>query len=234
MEDRLRNLVVDRLFPRFCAACNKEGSLWCASCEQIWSFRPLEQACGFCHREGSSTTCHPCRSSTFLDGLITFGPYANPVIRTMLRSWKYVGDRSAEPILQQWLFRSADRLHPPMDPFFVVPIPLHVKRERTRGFNQAHVLAHWIEQMYGLPVLPVLERSIHTESQALVTGRDRRLGELDSVFSLNPHFVEDGVPNHILLCDDVFTSGATMDAAAERLKQAGAKNVWGFVIAKGR
>ena len=205
----------------------------CAPCQTSWSLRPLEPACAFCRKTGSNVTCHACRSSTFLDGLIAFGPYANPVVRTMLRSWKYIGDRSAEPMLQQWLFRDADRLHPPLHPFFVVPIPLHEKRERERGFNQADVLAQWIEQMYGLPVLSLIRRSVHTQPQAHVTGRERRLGELDAIFSLNPLFVEDGVPAYVLLCDDVFTSGATMDAAAELLKNHGAKQVWGFVIAKG-
>lgn len=233
MENRLRDLVVESLFPRFCAACHKEGSLWCEICAQTWTIKPPAPACGFCHIEGSQTTCRSCASTTFLDGLIAFGPYANPVIRSLLRSWKYIGDRSAEPVLQRWLFREADRLRPPLLPFFIVPIPLHIKRERVRGFDQARVLADWIEQMYGLPVTAMLERSIPTRSQAQVTDHLRQVGELDEVFALRSEWAHERVPKHVLLCDDVFTSGATMDAAAQVLKQHGAETVWGFVIAKG-
>ena len=232
MESRFRDLVVDSIFPRFCASCHKEGSLWCATCRDHWSFRPQAPACGFCHQQGSSVTCVACRAETSLDGLIAFGPYANPVLRNMLRSWKYVGDRSADAVLQHWLFREADRLQPPMLPFFITPIPLHIKRERVRGFDQAHILATWIEQMYGLPILPLLKRSVQTHAQAQIRGRDRKLGELDDIFFIDPH-LRDELPEHVLLCDDVFTSGATMDAAAQVLKQSGVKTVWGFVIAKG-
>ena len=151
----------------------------------------------------------------------------------MLHAWKYVGDQSAEPVLKKWLFREADRMSPPLLPFFIVPVPLHEKRKRARGFDQAHVFARWIEQMYGLPVLPVLKRTIHTQAQARVSGELRKLGELDQIFSLDLEYENGNVPKHVLLCDDVFTSGATMDAAAKVLKEKGAEKVWGFVIARG-
>ncbi len=233
MESQFRNLVIDAIFPRFCASCHKEGSLWCVECKEIWSFKPLAPACGFCHREGSEVTCLSCKSTTYLDGLTAFGPYANPVIRSMLHSWKYIGDRDAEPVLQQWLYRDADRLGPPMLPFHIVPVSLHEKRKRVRGFDQAYVLATWIEKMYGLPIFPLLKRSIHTTPQAKVSGDKRKLGELDQIFTLDPEY-KGPIPKHILLCDDVFTSGATMDAGAKILKESGAETVWGFVIARGK
>ena len=69
---------------------------------------------------------------------------------------------------------------------------------------------------------------MHTLPQAGQEGR--RVGELDAVFDLVPGIE---VPENVLLCDDVFTSGATMDACARVLKEAGAKQVWGYVLAKG-
>ena len=57
------------------------------------------------------------------------------------------------------------------------------------------------------------------------------MGEMDNVFAVLPGI---DVPEHVLLCDDVFTSGTTMDAVARLLKEHGAKTVWGFTLAKGR
>lgn len=228
MESRLGKLAVEALFPRFCAACKREGSLLCEVCTGQWSPMPPKPACPFCGKLGSERTCATCREQVYLDGLTFFSPYGNPVVRDLIAHWKYEGDRSAEAILQMCLCKAAPRLAPPILPFYATGVPLHEGRRRARGFDQGEVIAGWAGEMLGIPRETYLRRSRSTRAQARTSHASRRVGEMDEAFE-----IVGAVPSHVLLCDDVFTSGTTMDAAARALKEAGAKTVWGFVIAKG-
>jgi len=225
------SFVVDALFPRFCFGCKKEGSLWCEMCDETWKPVPLEPACIFCGETGSLRTCASCRAHTYLDGVSVYLPYGNPILRQMIGVWKYHGDDSVEHILKTWMVRAQDRLRPPMPMETVAAVPIHVSRFRSRGFDQADHLAAWVGELYGIAAKPILERVIKTKPQAKTIHTDRCLGEMDGVFALHPSVKN--IPESVLLCDDVFTSGATMDAAAKCLKESGVKMVWGFVLAKG-
>jgi len=167
----------------------------------------------------------------YLDGLSYFVPYGNALFRELLTSWKYHGDHSVEPIFEKSLRRAGLRMEPPVKPYWVTHIPLHPTRERFRGFDQAKHVADWAGEIFGLPVETFVERRYKTAPQARTQHTRRRVGEMDEVFGILPGVQ---VPEHVLLCDDVFTSGTTMDAVARLLKENGAKTVWGFTLAKGR
>ncbi|PJA45126.1 amidophosphoribosyltransferase [Candidatus Uhrbacteria bacterium CG_4_9_14_3_um_filter_50_9] len=192
---------------------------------------PLSARCPFCHRLGSDRVCGACRSEVYLDGVSALAPYGNPVVRKALQTWKYDGDREIEKVLQQWLTAGAAHITPPLAPFHACAVPLHEGKQRQRGFDQADVVAQWASGLYGIPHTSLLVRKTKTASQAKRAGGSRQVGELDGVFHIRRDVA---VPEHVLLCDDVFTSGATIDAAARTLKEAGAKQVWGWVIARGR
>jgi predicted amidophosphoribosyltransferase len=119
-------------------------------------------------------------------------------------------------------------MEPPVKPWVVTHVPLHQVRHRQRGFDQAEIIAREVGEIYGVPVVPLLERVRKTAPQA--RREARQVGEMDEVFTVVSGIE---VPKFVLLCDDVFTSGATMDAAAKALKEAGAEMVWGFVLGKG-
>jgi len=231
MENRFCKLAVEALFPRFCFGCGSEGGFWCKTCAELWAPVPLEPVCSFCKKQGSNATCNNCRKETFLDGLSVYLPYGNPIVRKAISSWKYDCDRSIEPIIRSWIERDQDRMRPNMISFVVAPVPIHLTRFRSRGFDQADYLARWVSEMYGVSRNELLIRKKKTISQAQTSHTERMLGELDGIFSIKKEVQY--IPESVLLCDDVFTSGATMDAAAKCLKEAGVKEVWGFVIAKG-
>jgi predicted amidophosphoribosyltransferase len=151
-------------------------------------------------------------------------------VRKALSVWKYDHDREVESVIHGWLSSAGARMAPPVAPFHVCPVPLHEKKKRQRGFDQASVVAKWAGALYGLPVESFLIRTKSTLSQARLGSGERQVGELDGLFVVPTNTT---IPEHVLLCDDVFTSGATMDAAARALKEAGAKQVWGWVIARG-
>lgn len=231
MEGRFRKMVIDALFPRFCLSCKDEGQIFCLRCTSNWIAKPEPVACPFCGERGSNRTCSACREGNYLDGLVSYLPYGNPIVREMIGCWKYDGDRSVELTLQQWIERSKDRLRPPLENFIVTHVPIHSSRKRMRGFDQAEVLSTWLGALFAMPVMPLLVRSRKTKPQAKIHHDKRRVGTLDGIFKINSKYTE--LPTRVLLCDDVFTSGATMDAAAKCLKEVGVEEVWGLVIAKG-
>ncbi|KKW33016.1 MAG: Phosphoribosyltransferase [Candidatus Uhrbacteria bacterium GW2011_GWA2_52_8d] len=231
MESRLRHLAVEALFPRFCVACRREGALMCRQCLDLWTPVPPQVSCAFCGRGGSPRTCSECRDDRYLDGLTYFVPYGNALMRELIVSWKFHGDRSVEDVFVKSLRRAAPRMQPPLAPYWVTWVPLHESRLRSRGFDQAQRVATWAGELFGLPVETLIRRSKKTAQQSRTIHGQRRVGEMDTIFELAPGIV---VPDHVLLCDDVFTSGTTIDAAARLLKENGAKTVWGFTLAKGR
>jgi predicted amidophosphoribosyltransferase len=231
MESRFVGLAIKALFPRFCVACRVEGSLMCETCLDLWTPVPPQVSCAFCGRGGSARTCANCQEDRYLDGLSYFVPYGNVVLRELVTSWKFHGDRSVESVFTKSLRRASSRLQPPLAPYWVSWVPLHIGRLRTRGFDQAKCVADWAGELFGLPVEPLVRRTKKTGQQSRRSQILRQVGEMDGVFD-----VVGGVemPDHVLLCDDVFTSGTTMDAVARILKENGAKTVWGFTLAKGR
>lgn len=231
MEGRFCKMVIDALFPRFCLSCKDEGQIFCLRCTANWIAKPESAACPFCGERGSDTTCDACKEGNHLDGLVSYLPYGNPIVREMIGCWKYDGDRSVESVFQYWIEQSKDRLRPPLEDFVVTHVPIHSSRKRMRGFDQAEILSTWLGALFEMPVVPLLVRSRKTKPQAKVRHDKRRVGTLDGIFELHPSVTE--LPTRVLLCDDVFTSGATMDAAAKYLKEAGVEAVWGLVIAKG-
>ncbi|MBI4282576.1 MAG: ComF family protein [Chloroflexi bacterium] len=113
----------------------------------------------------------------------------------------------------------------------LVPVPLHRRRERQRGYNQAHLLAKEVGDRLGIPLVPqVLSRLGDTPPQAKSPGaQERRANVLGSFRSLHPSQVK-GM--EVVLVDDVCTTGATLEACAIALKEAGAVSVWGVTLAR--
>ena len=112
----------------------------------------------------------------------------------------------------------------------LVPVPLHQKRLRERGYNQSGLLAGGLGKLTGLPVVTdCLVRQRHALPQARTSSVDERRRNVADVFSCCDRRLRD---KQVLLIDDVATSGATMDACAAALKASGAVLVWGLVLAR--
>lgn len=238
MESKCSSLAVivfwffQALFPRFCLRCKKERTWFCESCFAIYSPQPRFLSCPFCKKHSFfGYTCETCRKETFLDGCFSFGSYADPVLRQALHLWKYVGNTEMENLLKHWINSSSllSKISFFQESSWVFqPIPLHKKRKLERGFNQAEIFARELSLQTGFQTGDYLERRLWTEPQAIKSGQERRVGELDAIFSLKTKKIQE----NIFLCDDVLTSGATLDAAAKILKEAGAQTVWGITLAR--
>jgi len=234
MEGFLRHLAVDKvfdlLFPRFCLRCGAEGTAWCETCASSFAPIPPSAQCAFCGEPGSWRTCRGCDRQTYLDGLVAVAPYGNPIIRKALTTWKYHSDPEMGRVVDLWIRQAAasrDAFSFPSGST-ITHLPLHASRRRHRGFDQAEEVAKSLSSAIKLPYQALLSRTTATASQAKRAAGERMVGDLDNVFS-----AQGLVPRKIILCDDVCTSGATMDAAAKALKEAGAEIVWGFALARG-
>jgi len=112
----------------------------------------------------------------------------------------------------------------------LVPVPLHGKRLRERGYNQSSLLAKELSKLTRLPVVnDSLVRRRFTPPQTRTTTVDERRSNVVNSFTCLDHRLRD---KQVLLIDDVSTSGATLDACAVALKAAGATSVWGLVLAR--
>jgi ComF family protein len=115
----------------------------------------------------------------------------------------------------------------------IVALPLHPARERERGYNQAHLLAAAVAEMTGIPLLPmgILTRTQRTDPQARLSLRARRAAITPEMFTLTQPNTVTG--KSLLLVDDVFTTGTTVNACATTLIQAGAASVDVATLAAG-
>ncbi|MEK7614945.1 MAG: hypothetical protein AAB431_01015, partial [Patescibacteria group bacterium] len=183
MESRLRHLVVEALFPRFCLSCHTEGTLWCDVCAASWWPASSKSGCPFCAKGLSSNTCDRCKPEAYLDGLFAFAPYGNPVVRHAITQWKYDGDRGVEAVIQKWLVQAQPHLIPiGLEETVFAPVPLHIRKQRARGFDQAGLIADWMGQLYSTPVFDLLIRFRPTVQQAQLNKQERLLGNLDGIF----------------------------------------------------
>ena len=118
----------------------------------------------------------------------------------------------------------------PMPADALVPVPLHPKRLRERGYNQSGLLARKLGKLINISVVDdCLIRQRHAPPQARTPAVEERWRNIANAFTCRDHRLRD---KQVLLIDDVSTSGATLDACAVALKASGASSVWGLVLAK--
>jgi len=187
------------------------------------------------HLSASNIRINPRESaSKFSYLLAAAGNYDNPVLQNLIYYFKYKKFKNLAPVLGEILIRYLDNLSLPIiksqKSTAVVPLPLHKKRERERGFNQAKLLAEIIAKQFNLELIEPLKRIKNTKPQSRIKDYERRQGNVFNCFKIkNPEVVKG---KNIILVDDVFTSGATMNEAIKILKQNGAKRIIALVLAK--
>jgi ComF family protein len=150
------------------------------------------------------------------------------VIRKAIHQFKYQGLKALAQPLAELLDNYWRALPPACD--VVVPVPLHPRRQRQRGYNHSGLLARKLGGLIGLPVMEgYLLRHRDTAPQARTAGAEERRENVAEAFLCRDQRLEG---KRILLIDDVCTTGATLDACARALRSAGAASVWGLTLAR--
>jgi competence protein ComFC len=223
----LERMALSLLFPQWCLGCRKEGEYICNSCRSSLPkiAGPLCPKCG--RPQASGILCPDCISwNSSIDGIRS--PFRfEGVIREAVHQFKYKNLRALAPTLGAMM---ADYLQTnPIPGEILVPVPLHPKRWRERGYNQSGLLAKELGKTAGLPVIEDgLMRQKYTPPQAKTLNVVERKKNAIGAFSCH----SDLKNKKIIVIDDVSTSGATLDACATVLKTAGADSVWGLTLAR--
>ncbi len=225
---------LDIFFPKRCVGCGRLGKYFCEQCSlNIRIIKPNEAVCPVCEKPGVDGATHPrCRTRYALDGLTSFFRY-DAAVRQAIKSikYRYISDLPKEfiDLIPVVYLHSSIINHKSL---ILIPIPLHPARLKFRGFNQAEVLGKLLAQRLNIPVrIDLLQRVKKTTPQVDMKDRKRRLANMEGVFSVTPNLL---ISNSLsfFLFDDVFTTGATMRSAANVLKRAGVKFVWGITMAR--
>ena len=153
-------------------------------------------------------------------------------VRERIHAFKYRQQYAQLGQLGSWLAEGYERFyHQAEEPFdALVPVPLYPLRRRERGFNQSEELARYLGKRVGLPVWQPLHRHKQTHSQARLRRKDRLRNQLRA-YGLKGGFDVRG--KRLLIIDDVFTTGATINACAKVLHEAGAARVAALTVARG-
>jgi ComF family protein len=150
------------------------------------------------------------------------GAYEGP-LRKAIQGWKYEGKAHLTPIFEAWMVRCFFKHWEPAAMDLLVPVPLHPRRLRERGFNQALLLARALSRHTGIPYRKrLLQKERHTVPQVSLSGTEREKGVKGTFTVLERETVKEKT---ILLIDDVYTTGATVNECARVLLARGAKRV---------
>jgi len=254
----LRDFILDLIFPTHCLGCKQEGVWLCRKCFRNLEFK-ANQYCLHCklpNRFGEF--CPECSKQYALDGVWIASEYDNTIIASLIKNLKYHFAKDLSIILGNFLFLflknlinqsrinkddlavglSADKLYKTticpdillnISSGLIMSVPLHKKRSRWRGFNQADRIASLVAGNFSLKISHNLKRVKHKKPQA-------KLNEAQRKSNLQGCFIWTGPSlknQRIILIDDVTTTGSTLNECAKILKQANAEEIWGLVVAKG-
>ena len=206
----------EALFPKYCLSCKKEGSWLCSDCREKIPYLE-EQFCPFCltiTRTGRS--CSFCQPRHHLTGLLA-ATHFKPPISNLIHQLKYKGTKELSQLLAKITIKNTiSRI--PKGKKIIIPIPLHPKQERKRGFNQAELLGKELSKRLKAEYNPrSLKRTKNTKSQTKLNRKERR-ENLKDAFEIDRRIeLKDRI---VLLADDVATTGTTLDEAAKTLKRA--------------
>ena len=216
------------LAPPDCLSCGAEGDALCLACS-VSEIQAFGERCWRCNSlSPGSKTCPKCRPAGPLNAVWITTDY-NGLARQLVSLYKFGHLRAAAyPISRMTCRTFLDYSGDPAKNYLIVPLPTATSRLRQRGFGHSELLAKSIAHNLHLEYTGALRRL--GQSRQLGSSRQDRLVQLAHGFAVkSPRKV---AGRHILLVDDVLTTGGSLISAAKSLKLAGAKRVDALVFAK--
>lgn len=240
----IKKFIIDSLLPPVCIVCQTPIDNNEKVCGQCLSSIALNKyaLCPVCFARTPSAVnnplCHPSVKFTLLPA----ANYSNPAVQALIKKFKYSGWQSLaeylvhllEVPLNALLFDINTNNHKLVSfpsNWMLVPIPLYPARQIKRGFNQAEILAEQLSKKYNLTVLrDNLIRVKNTRPQSELADWRQREQNIAGAFHIQkPNQIKN---KNIILIDDIYTSGATLNEAVKILKLAGVKKIVALTIAK--
>lgn len=231
----MREELISMLFPRRCPVCDgivsPKGKLVCNTCKVKLPYINGAR-CRKCSKpvECDDEYCYDCSRIKHLyrEGIGMFEHKG--VIRHTIYSIKYNNKREYVDMFCKELFDNYEKLIRGWDADAIIPVPLHRKKEITRGFNQAEIFGNGLNRVFNIPVYDdILVRARHTTPQKELSDKERRKN-VENAFKINKNIVK---LNKIIVVDDIYTTGSTIDACAEVLIKAGVEKVYFITMSIG-
>lgn len=214
----LKELILDIVFPPSCFVCKREGDYLCQDCKAVLEISGVHK--NYCGKN--------------ISDLYFALPYQNSLINDLIKKFKYepfvkeLGKSLSSLIIEH--FNLLDN-KPDFTGFVLVPVPLGKKKLKWRGFNQAEEIGKELADFLKIPLISdVLIKTKETLNQVDLNNQER---EENIKNSYSCRFQEKIKGKKILLIDDVFTTGSTMEEAARVLRESGAEKIIGITVARG-
>lgn len=230
MLKKIIKTILEIVFPLTCVGCGKPNTLICDDC--VKNIKSIDnQECPNCRKQTEKGEfCSAKCKNTFLgepsyfSNLIVCSRYDKQgTLKKIIEEFKYHYSENLAEILGSLL---KSKLASPDNNFIIVPVPLHSKRQKARGFNQAELLAKTLN----LETKDALIRIKNTKQQAHLNKKER-LTNVKNAFALNPKYEKLIQNKNVILLDDVCTTGSTLNECAKALK--GASKIEALVLARG-
>lgn len=229
---KLLNVFMDMLYPRnlSCVLCHEEsdGEL-CSKCLGSIQFNigPICLSCGRMIMKSDYLICHQCKTfERYYDRGISVAVY-DDFISKLLYDLKYHDKKYIAHMIASYMVDYIVKLDLDVEFDYIVPVPLHQERYKKRGFNQSELIGKFVSEMTGVPLNTILSRTKNTKPLSAMTA-DERVRILSDAFELKAPIL-----GNIIIVDDIFTTGSTLNACAKVLKSNGADFILGVTFAVG-
>lgn len=219
--------LAETLWPTRCAVCDKPGEVLCDRCRMNLSYIDWWRACPRCGAPYGLAQCTECnavmlsalgRTEPAHDGCVGAVAYDDAAAR-IVRTWKDAGERRLARTMALIMARTVPPAWLAENPV-VIGVPATSAARRRRGFDHGADLAHEVAMQLSLSVAPVLARPRSRDQRTLA-----RRGRLENMGGRFRPLPGASVPDAALVVDDVCTTGATLFAAADAVREAGAAHV---------
>ena len=226
-----KNFILNLFYPKYCFLCKRKGSYLCQDCKSTLEI----------------SACHQKYSTENLNDLYFTIDYQNPLVKNLIEHFKYepfikeLADALSSLIIThfQLLDNKPNFFNPVQLPselygagFILIPVPLEKRKLKWRGFNQAEEIGKELAKFFKTPLMNGILMKIKTTLPQVELFGEERKENIKGAFLVGKD--ENLIKGKkILLVDDVYTTGATMEECARVLKIAGAKEIIGIVIARG-
>lgn len=237
------NFLTKLMFPGSCPVCGEvepqyitgDGNAYiCPACERKLQRvrQPVCLRCGKPLGEGGARReyCLDCvkKKHFFEQGRAVF-VYQGAITRSMYRL-KYSNRRDYAPVFAKEAYKELGDWIGRIQPQALIPVPLHPMRRRSRGYNQAELIAGALSRLTGIPMEKrLVVRKVNTSPQKKLNEQERK-NNLKNAFQMSKNIVQ---LTKVLLVDDIYTTGSTVDAVAETLMRAGIAKVYVLCICIG-
>lgn len=230
------NFLIELLFPRRCPVCDKPvdkmGRYICGKCRKKIQYvqSPFCLKCGKSLKDDSAEYCEDCRNANhiFDRGRAL---YEYDTVKEAVYRFKYEGRKEYADFFGKELADKLGREIKEWKADAIVPVPLHKDREKKRGYNQTALVARVLGRKLNIPVNEkIICRKKATAVQKKLKGKERQ-NNLKNAFKIGQNDVK---LKTIIVVDDIYTTGTTMDEMARCLKNAGVREVYCISLAVGR